>query len=329
MEEKQNKPYHVYSQYLKGKYGEKVYKLPINLPITCPNRDGTLGGGGCIFCGEVGAGFENLPATLSVMAQIQKNMNYIGQKYNARKFIAYFQNFTNTYLPLVEFKEYIMQACQPGVVEISISTRPDCINDHYLEFLNKVKEERKLEISIELGLQTVNYHTLTKINRGHTLAEFIDAVLRIKKFGFETCAHLILNLPWDNMEDVVENAKILSTLGINQIKLHSLYIVKGTVMGEMYEKGEINMISLNEYIDRVITFLEYLSPDMVIQRLIGRAPEENTLFVNWNTSWWKIRDMIEVEMQQRKSYQGKRFDYLNGKAVKKYANERAEIRPFH
>ncbi len=318
MSDQNNKKYNVYSQYLKDKYGEKVYKLPINLPVTCPNRDGTVGCGGCIFCGEEGAGFENLSESIPVKMQIKQNMQYIGEKYNAHKFIAYFQNFTNTYLPLENFKEYILEACQPGIVEISISTRPDCISEEYLELLNKIRRQKNVNISIELGLQTVNYKTLKKINRGHTLAEFIDAIIRIKKYEFETCAHLILNLPWDTKNDTIENAKILSALAINQIKLHSLYIVQNTVMAEKYQKGEIDIISLNEYIDRVIIFLEYLDPAITIQRLIGRAPKENTLFVNWNTSWWKIRDMIEQEMKMRNSYQGKMFDYINGKAVQKF-----------
>ncbi len=318
MSEMKNKRYNVYSQYLKNKYGEKVYKLPVNLPVTCPNRDGTVGCGGCIFCGEEGAGFENLSKTIQVKEQIEQNMKYIGEKYNAKKFIAYFQNFTNTYLPFEDFKAYILEACQPGIVEVSISTRPDCINEKHLDFLSRIKSRQNINISIELGLQTVNYKTLKKINRGHTLAEFIDAISKIKKYGFDTCAHLILNLPWDIIDDTLENAKVLSALGVNQIKLHSLYVVQNTVMAAMFQKEEIDIISLDDYINRVVTFLEYLDPQITIQRLIGRAPKENTLFVNWNTSWWKIRDMIEEEMEKRDTYQGKKFNYLNGKAVKKF-----------
>lgn len=309
--------YRVYSQYLKERYGEKVYKIPIQLPVTCPNRDGAAGLGGCIFCGEEGAGFENLSARLPVSQQLETNIQYIRKKYKARKFIAYFQNFTNTYLPLEKFKEYILQACHEDVVEIAISTRPDCIRDDYLAFLKETKERHNLNISIELGLQTVNYHTLKKINRGHTLAEFVDAVLGNKKYGFETCVHLILNLPWDDRDDVIEDAKMISALGIEQVKLHSLYIRKDTVMGRMYENKEFEMISMEEYVDRVILFLEYLHPEIVIQRLIGRAPEENTLFCNWNTSWWKIKDQIDAWMLERDTYQGKKFDYLNGKALRK------------
>lgn len=308
--------YNAYSQYLKRRYGEKVYKLPINLPLTCPNRDGTIGLGGCIFCGEEGAGFEDLSNSLDVAEQLRINMGYISQKYKAQKFIAYFQNFTNTYLPLEEFKKYIKEACLPNIVEIAISTRPDCINDSYLEFLESLKRKQGVNISIELGLQTVNYHTLKIINRGHTLAEFIDAVWRIKEKGLEVCAHLILNLPWDNLEDTIESAKIISALKVEQVKLHSLYIVKKTDLARLYQIGQINLLSREEYIERVIAFLEYLDPRIIIQRLIGRAPEENTLFVNWNTSWWRIRDSIEQRLEERETFQGNKFDYLNGKALK-------------
>ncbi len=296
--------YNVYSKYLKEKYGEKVYKLPISLPLTCPNRDGSVGTGGCIFCGEEGGSFENLPNTLSVKEQIGKNKAYISKRYNAKKFISYFQSFTNTYLPLEDFKENIEASIVEDVVGISISTRPDCVGDEYLEYLSSVQNKYNLDIIVELGLQTVNYHTLKKINRGHTLAEFIDAVLRCQKHNIRTCAHLILNLPWDDMDDVVENAKILNVLKIDEVKLHALYIVDGTVLGEMYKRGDIELISKEEYQERVIRFLEYLDENIVVQRIIGRAPEENSLFVNWNESWWKIRDEIVYEMKKRNIRQG-------------------------
>src|SRR5690606_32890734 len=153
------------------------------------------------------------------------NMAYIKKKYNAKKFIAYFQNYTNTYLDLQLFKKYIKESIIEDIVEISISTRPDCISDDYLNFLDIVKKEHNVNITIELGLQTVNYHTLISINRGHTLSEFIDAVLRIKRYDFEICAHVILNLPGDTIIDSIETAKILSVLKVNQVKIHSLYIM--------------------------------------------------------------------------------------------------------
>ncbi len=312
--------YNVYSQYLKQKYGQKVYKIPINISVSCPNRQEFSRKGGCIFCGEEGAGFESLANTLSVSEQLQQNIAYISKKYKAKKFISYFQNFTNTYLPLSCFKKHIVSACSEDVVEISISTRPDCIHDRYLDFLKNIQDQRKINISIELGLQSVNYHTLKKINRGHSLAEFIDAVIRIKRYGFEICTHMILNLPWDNIDDVIEGAKVISALGIEHVKIHSLYIVKNTILAHMYQQGDFEMIPMEEYIDRVIVFLEYLNPNIVIQRLAGRAPEENTLFCNWNTSWWKIKDEIEKKMEEQDSYQGKHFLYLNGRALGNFVN---------
>lgn len=310
--------YFTYSDYLKDKYGERVYKLPVNLPGTCPNRDGQLGSGGCIYCGEAGAAFENLPCDMPVAEQINKNMEYIGKKYKAEKFIVYFQNYSNTYMPLDEFKSYINQAIVKNVVEIAVSTRPDCIKDEYLEFLQEIKETHNIEISIELGLQSVNYRTLIKINRGHTLAEFIDAVVRIKKHDFPVCAHVILNLPWDEMTDVVECSKILSALEVDQVKLHCLYILKDTPLADMYLNGDFDMGSFYDYVEKVIAFLEYLRPGVAVQRIIGRAREEDCIFANYGKSWWKIKDNIDEQMELFDTFQGKKCDYLNGKALKKF-----------
>ncbi|MDD4601550.1 hypothetical protein SDC9_11240 [bioreactor metagenome] len=310
--------YNVYSDYLKRRYGEKVYKLPISLPVTCPNRDGTCGTNGCVFCGEIGAGYENLPASMTVSMQIAANRAHIAPKYKAKKYIPYFQNFSNTYLPALQLEQYLLEACQDDIVGIAIATRPDCINDQYLEVMARVAATKNVDISVELGLQTVNYHTLQKIQRGHGLGEFIDAVLRLKKYNIEVCTHLILNLPWDDMVDVVESAKVLSALAVNQVKLHALYIVKGTVMANWYQDQLFEIISKEEYVVRVVEFLEHLHPDIVVQRLIGRAPEKNTLFTNWQTGWWKIRDAIEGLLEERNTCQGEKCNYLNGSAVRKF-----------
>jgi len=241
---------------------------------------------------------------MSIKEQIETNMDYISKKYKAKKFIAYFQNYTNTYVKLEKFKQYIMEAITENIVEISISTRPDCIGNEYLEFLNDIKINYNINISIELGLQTVNYHTLISINRGHTLAEFIDAVLRIKKYGFEICTHVILNLPGDDITDTIEAAKILSVLGVEQVKIHSLYIMENTKMGILYKNREITVITEDEYVERVITFLEYLDRDIAVQRLAGRAPKTGSLFVNWGMSWWKIKDDILEKMEREGRLQG-------------------------
>lgn len=311
--------YNTFSDYLKKRYGEKVYKLPVGLPVSCPNRDGTCGTRGCTFCGEIGAGYENLPAEMSVSEQLAANKAHIIPKYKAKKFIPYLQNFSNTYLPPERLRAYVEEACAAeDIVAVYIATRPDCISDEYLALLADIRDRYGVDICVELGLQSVNYHSLQKINRGHTLGEFLDAVLRIRAYGLQSCAHLILNLPWDDMTDVIEAAKVLSALQVDQVKLHALYIVKGTKMAEQYEAGELQLISCAEYQQRVIAFLEHLAPDIVLQRLIGRAPEANTLFSNWHTGWWKIRDTITKTMEENGQYQGRLCDYLNGKAVRKF-----------
>ena len=323
--------YNTFSEYLINRYGEKTYKLPIALnptytdengvtkSYTCPNRDGTCGVEGCTFCGEIGTGYENLPAEMSITEQIAANKAHIVPKYKATKFIPYLQNFTNTYMPIEIFRSFLEEAASAeGVVAVYIATRPDCIRDDYLQSMQDIAKKYRIDICVELGLQTVNYHTLDKINRGHSLAEFIDAILRVKKYGLQTCAHLILNLPWDTDRDAIEAAHIMSALQLDQVKLHALYIVKGTVMAEQYEKGELELIGRDEYQKRVILFLRHLSPNIVLQRVIGRAPAENTLFSNWSTGWFKIRDGIIRQMEEQGFRQGDCCDYLNGAALKKF-----------
>lgn len=312
------KRYRAISAFLKEKYGEKVYKLPVALPLTCPNRDGSAGVGGCVFCGEIGAGYENLPASMTVQEQLVKNIAHIAPKYKAYKYIPYYQNFSNTYLEPERFKEYMEAGCIDSTVGLAIATRPDCINDTYLEILKGIKETYGVDIYLEYGLQSVNYHTLEKINRGHGMAEFIDAVLRTKRYGFSVCAHMIVNLPWDTMTDTIEGARIITALGVDQVKLHALYIVKNTLMAKWYEEKQFELISADEYIERVIAFLRHLDKNIVLQRLVGRAPEENTLFTNWSMGWWRIQEEIERRMDERDVRQGDLCNYLNGSAVRKF-----------
>lgn len=311
----QERFYYKYSDYLKEKYGEKVYKLPINLPITCPNR---IDGAGCIFCAEQGTGFEAMDAAVPVTEQLEQTKKRIRAKYHAEKFIAYFQNYTNTFMPLAKFRDYMLEAASVSdIVEISISTRPDCIRDEYLEFLDELCRERRLEINLELGLQTVNYHTLDDICRGHGIAEFIDAVRMIQRYPFSICAHVILNLPGDTLRDAVETSKVLSALGVNIVKIHSLYIAKNTRLCDNYEGGNITVCSREEYMRRLIAFLEYLDPGIVVERLFSRVPSEDAVFSNWGTSWWKLQDEVIQKMKEQKTYQGRRFSYLSGAALNK------------
>lgn len=307
--------YRKFSDYMKEIYGEKVYKIPINIDVTCPNR---VNGFGCTYCSEGAINSEMLSNKMDVKTQLDKNIDYISPRYAAKKFIAYFQNNTNTFLKLEDFSNYINMVERDDVVGISISTRPDSVSYEYLDILEEFSKEKNKDVNIELGLQTVNYKTLKKINRGHTLAEFIDTVLMIKKYNFTITSHMILNLPYDDLDDVIESAKILSALDINTVKMHSLYIAKNTKMGEDYLNGKIDVGSLESYIEKAVIFLAFLKNDIAIERVASRAPKEETYFCNYDTSWWKIRDMIEEKMIEENITQGCKYDYLGGKEVRRF-----------
>ena len=308
--------YYKYSDYLKNKYGEKVYKLPVNLPVTCPNR---LDGDGCAFCAGAGTGFEAMAATVSVTEQLTRTRQMITRKYHANKYIAYFQNYTNTFLPPDRFRSYLMEATRiPGVVEISVSTRPDCVSAEYLDIMRDIRAMTGIQMNVELGLQTVNYHTLSAMNRGHGLAEFINAVLLIAPYHFPVCVHMILNLPGDTMEDARESARVLSALPVSMVKLHSLYIPKECALYKEYEAGNIQICSKQEYIERLAEFISLLRKDIVVERLFSRIPEKDSAFSNWGNSWWKLTDEWKALMEERQYVQGIRCDYLNGAALNRW-----------
>ena len=315
--------YNDYSTFLKYYYNEPVYKIPINLADgNCPNRDGRISTGGCTFCDATGSGFQCLPDDMSIADQIAENKAFYKKRFKCEHFIVYLQTFSNTYMPLSRFKRVIEAATEdPAIVGISVSTRPDLVHPAYLEALAELRKKRDLDVDIELGLQTVNYHTLEAVNRGHTLAAFIDAMQRIKQYDFSTCAHVILNLPGDTSADAIETARILSALHVDMVKLHSLYIVGGTRLARQYILGDFDMITLEEYVDRVVDFLEYLDPKIVIQRLVGKGPQEDLIFCNWNTSWWKIKDAINDTFERRGSFQGSRFNYLGGAVIDDLAQQ--------
>lgn len=306
-----NRIYYPISEYYKEKYGEKIYKLPIKLSLTCPNRDGSSGFGGCIFCSESGGSFENLPSSMTVENQLKTNKDYIGKRYNAKKFIAYFQNFSNTYMNLEDFKSVIEACNKDYIVAISISTRSDCVTEDKLIYIDEFRKRTGIDIVFELGLQTVNYKSLKILNRCEDLADFISAVLILNEYKIRVCTHVILSLPWDDMDDVVETARIINSLKIKEIKIHSLFVVKNTKLDEMYEKGEIVLPSKLDFQENVIAFLRNLNPEIAVQRLVGRAPKDDTTFCNWDTSWWLIKDEIVKKMEENGFYQGQ----LNKKKV--------------
>ena len=297
-------PYYSYSDWLKTRYGERVYKIPINTGCGCPNRDGFLDDKGCIFCGESGGSSESLSEKLSVTDQLSQNKSYIGRRYKVKKFIPFFQNYTNTYLPLARLKDHLDACLADDVVAIAISTRPDCLTKGQLDFFEAFSCRHQVDICIELGLQTANYHTLKQLNRHHGLGDFIDASFQIKKRNLQLCVHTILDLPWDDLLDVRETAEIISGVGADHVKCHALYIEKNTILEEMYMSGDVTLLTMDDYIERAICFLSYLDEDIAVQRIIGRIPEKDSVVSNWHMGWWKVRDLLIERMRSEQIFQG-------------------------
>ena len=308
--------YYSYSEYLKEKYGQKVYKLPVNLPVSCPNRKE---GAGCSFCADEGTGFEAADSMETVSGQLKSSREKVEKRYHAKRFIAYFQNYTNTFLTLEQLMAYMREAGNvDNIVEICLSTRPDCIRRDYLEAMADFREKTGIQVALELGLQAVNYHTLRAVNRGHGLAEFLDAVLTIAPYHFPVCVHMILNLPGDTMEDAKEAAKILSALPVSMVKLHSLYIPKKSVLYQEYRNGRISICAKEEYLERLAEFIALLRPDIAVERLFARIPEKDSAFCNWGHSWWKLMDEWKALMEEKQYVQGIHCDYLNGAALNRW-----------
>lgn len=304
-----NVPYFKYSQYLNKKYGEKTYKIPINIPSHCPNRDGTKGYGGCIFCAEDGSGHENMDAETDIALQFETMRQILQSKYRVKKYIAYLQSFSNTYLPFEDFKRYLTQTAQlKDCVAIAVATRPDCVEKRHIDFLKSLGEEHAVDICVEIGLQSANEETLQILNRKHTVKDVVRSAREVKNAGLELCLHVISNLPWDDREDTVKTAKLINELGVDTAKLHTLYIAKGTKLESMYGRGEIELLSLEETVKRTILTLEHLRPTIAMQRLVSRVTEEISVFCNWHTSWRKVLKQIEEEMLRHGSYQGKALE---------------------
>jgi len=300
------KLYNRFSDFLKDRYQARVYKLPVNIPCTCPNRDGTLSRRGCIFCGSEGAGFETHPASVSVREQLQKNMAYIGRRYKADRFIAYFQSFSSTYLDPESFSRYLEETLLPGVVAVYISTRPDWLAQAHLSAMKSINE-KGLDVVVELGLQSVTEDTLRFIHRGHGVEAFTKAAALLKREGIGTGAHVITDFPSDSKDDVISCARYLNSLGIDQVKCHSLYILEGTELGDLYQQGIFLPLDLESFIERTIAFLEALSPHIIVQRLLGRAPEDRVLYANFGMSWWKVQAILEEKMRAGGRFQGRLY----------------------
>ncbi|WP_456398601.1 TIGR01212 family radical SAM protein [Mesoaciditoga sp.] len=307
--------YRELAPYLKEKYGARTQRISLAYFKTCPNRDGTVGVGGCTFCEESGSGFANRFKAMSVEEQMINGIEHAKKRYKAKKFIAYFQSFTNTYAPLNELNRVYRSAILENVVALDISTRPDTFPCEIAELLKDIRDEYDIDIFVEFGLESVNENTLHNVNRGHSVAEFVDAVRCAKSFDFEVIAHVILDFPYDTIYDVIGCAKLLSAVEVNGVKMHSLYISPGTQMGLDYKGGKLKPLSVNEYVHRAATFLSYLDPKIVVHRLISTPPSNALWSVGLDAASAKKR--IESELKKNGKVQGSDFDYLNGASWRK------------
>ncbi len=301
-----NGPYYKYVDYLKNIYNQRVQKVTVDGGFTCPNRDGKISVGGCTYCNNRAFGPPSGHNKLSIGQQITTSIEHLKKRYKAKKFIAYFQTYSNTYAPLEHLKELYQSALDhPEVIGLSIGTRPDCIDNEKLDYLQQLSE--KYEISIEYGLESKNDETLKKVNRGHDYQCFLDAVKLTKNRGIKICAHTILGFPWEKPEEWTDTAKELSKLPIDFLKLHQLHIVKNTQLHQQFIETPFQLLTSEEYISVVIDFLKYLSPKIAIQRLVGEAPKDLLVAPNWDFSGSQITQTITKQMQEQNIVQGMNF----------------------
>lgn len=301
------KRYYSLNDYCKKTFGEKVYRLSLNGGMTCPNRDGTHSTKGCLFCSEGGSGDFASSGNLSITKQIAQAKERIQEKTNCKKFIAYFQAYTNTYAPVSYLREIFTEAInQPEICALSIGTRSDCLKDEVIALLSELNQTKP--VWVEIGLQSIHNKTLSSMNTHTTLEQFEDAVTRLSQHQIPVIAHLILGLPGENREMMLESVKHLSTLPISGVKLQLLHVLKNTPLAKIYETTPFPVFSLEEYCDLVIDCVELLPPDMVIHRLTGDGPKKLLIAPLWSGDKKRVLNTLNQRFASRNSWQGKMLE---------------------
>jgi len=299
--------YYPFSAYLRENFSVKIHKVSIHAGFTCPNRDGLVGVGGCTYCANESFSPNVREAIATIKEQVEKGIEYLKRRYGAEKFIAYFQAFTNTYADVDTLKaRYDEALLNKDVIGLSIGTRPDCITDEILDLIYNYT--KKYHVWIEYGLQSIHDRTLRLVNRGHDYKSFEDAVIRTKnRGGIKICVHVILGLPGEDRNDMMETARTVSSMGIDGIKLHHLYVAKNTAMADDYIKGNIKTLKMEEYVSLACDFLERISPDIVVQRLVGDTHGDFLIAPVWNATKGEVFAAITNELKHRNSYQGSKY----------------------
>ena len=296
-----------YGHYLRRRFGCRVSKVNVDAGFTCPNRDGSKGTGGCIYCNNSSFSPRDTQAEISLEEQVTVGMAYHRTRLKSEKFIVYFQKYTNTYASVEHLADLYRRALAlPDVLGISVGTRPDCLTDEALQLLTEIAQQHY--VCLELGLQSADDAILKRINRGHSLADFISAVKRATGRGFDVCGHLIYGFPGEQPEEFVKSADLLASLpGITSAKLHQLHAVEGTELAAMYRRGEFTPLTLEQYVTTAADFLERLAPRISVQRLYGSSPIEIRVAPQWglknNQMWYAVLN----ELKRRGSRQGARY----------------------
>jgi len=302
-----NKRYHTLDYFYKNKFNSKVFKVSLNAGFTCPNIDGTVGRKGCIYCSNTGSGEYGGNPKDNLIKQFNEVKEIMLKKWPNSKYIGYFQAHTNTYAPVEVLKEkYETILALDNVVGLNIATRPDSISDECLEYLKELNERTFL--TVELGLQTIHEKTSNLINRCHTLKCFEDMVNKLRQNNINVVVHIINGLPYETKEMMIETVKYLNTLDIQGIKIHMLSILKNTELARMYEVEKFKTLSREEYIDIVCDQLEYLRPEIVINRITGDPKVSDLIEPDWLVRKTTILNDIDKELVRRNSYQGKRVN---------------------
>lgn len=296
--------YYTLDYYYRHKYNSKVYKIALNGNFSCPNRDGTISYNGCIFCSEKGSGDFAGDKEKSLSQQWQDIKTIMEKKWNNGKYIAYFQANTNTYGPINKIKKLFDEAIalDKNIVALDIATRPDSINELTLQYLAELN--KKTNVIVELGLQTIHKQTAQLINRGYDLSQFEKCVKQLRNNNIEVIVHIINGLPFETKEMMLDTIKYLNQCDIQGIKIHSLFVLKNTELAKMYNNNEFQMLELNEYVDIVTEQLALLRDDIVIHRISGDAPKNLLIAPMWSLKKFVVMNEIDKEMKNRNYYQG-------------------------
>jgi len=293
-----------YGRYLRNRFGCRVSKVNVDAGFTCPNRDGSKGTGGCIYCNNISFSPRETLAEICLEEQISSGMAYHRTRLHSEKFIVYFQKYTNTYASVDHLAELYQRAlAMPDVLGISVGTRPDCLTDQALELLTRIARDKY--VCLELGLQSADDTILERINRGHSLEDFVTAIKRASGRGFDICTHLIYGFPGEQPEEFIKSTALLGSLpGICSVKLHQLHAVEGTQLAAMYRRGEFTPLLLDQYVATAADFLEQLTTRISIQRLYGSSPIEIRVAPQWglknNQMWYAVLN----ELRRRGTWQG-------------------------